>query len=73
MNHEVTTSEINELIATVSRLAFQSGVRSERQKNVKILKELPAEFSHNGYSLRTVKTAIKRIEEKDANASKTIN
>lgn len=65
------SSEINDLIAKSGQVAFEAGVRAERRRVRTILENLPAEFSHNGYTIRTVRTAIKRIEEQDANASKT--
>lgn len=61
-------SDINELIARSGSISYHTGVQAERRRIIHILEKLPAEFSHNGYSIRTVKTAIKRIEEtNDAN------
>lgn len=65
-------SDINDLIARSGQISYETGVNSERRRIIKILEGLPAEFSHNGYSIRTVRTAIKRIEETpSANTSKT--
>ena len=65
-------SDINDLIARSGQISYESGISSERRRIIKILEGLPAEFSHNGYAIRTVRTAIKRIEEApNANTSKT--
>lgn len=65
-------SDINDLIARSGQISYETGVNSERRRIIKILEGLPAEFSHNGYTIRTVRTAIKRIEEApSANTSKT--
>ena len=65
-------SDINDLIARSGQISFESGINSERRRVIKILEGLPAEFSHNGYAIRTVRTAIKRIqEEASANISET--
>lgn len=56
-------SDINDLIARSGQISYESGINSERRRIIKILEALPAEFSHNGYAIRTVRTAIKRIEE----------
>ena len=61
-------SDINDLIARNGHISYEAGRLAERRRIVKILETLPAEFSHNGHSVRTVRTAIKRIEENDANA-----
>lgn len=56
-------SDINDLIHRSSQLSYNAGVEAERRRVRKILEGLPAEFSHNGYTIRTVRTALKRIEE----------
>lgn len=64
-------SDINDLIARNGSMSYHTGVEAERRRIIHILEKLPAEFSHNGYSIRTVRTAIKRIEETSANTSET--
>ena len=62
-------SDINDLIAKNGSMSYQVGKLAERRRIIRILEKLPAEFSHNGHSIRTVRTAIKRIEESDAKFS----
>ena len=54
-------SEINDLIATNGHQAYHSGIMAERRRIVKLLETLPPEFRDSGYSMRIIRTAIKRI------------
>lgn len=62
-------SDINDLIAKNGSMSYEVGKLTERRRIIKILEKLPSEFSHNGHSIRTVRTAIKRIEGTDAKFS----
>jgi hypothetical protein len=58
-----TASELNnDIVARSVKLAFESGVHSERHRTVGILEQLKKEFNGNDYSKRTIAVAIKRIE-----------
>ena len=58
---------INELIATSSVHAFNSGVQSgralEQERIVKIVERLPSQFSHNNHVSRAVALALSEIAE----------
>jgi hypothetical protein len=54
-------SDINDLIATNAQHAYEIGMLAERRRIVKLLEELPLEFRDIGYSMRIVRTAVKRI------------
>ena len=54
-------SDINDLIVRNSQIAYEIGVQAERRRILKLLDVLPTEFSDSGYSMRIVRTAIKRI------------
>lgn len=58
----MTRTSINELIAINAMKAFHAGERSAEYRAIRILEELKSEFKGNDYSLRTIATAIKRIE-----------
>jgi hypothetical protein len=45
--------------------AFHAGEKSGTDKAVRILEDLKSEFGGNDYSLRTIATAIKRIQERE--------
>jgi len=58
---------INELIATSSVHAFNSGVLSgralENERIVKILEQLPSQFSNNNHVSRAVARALSEITQ----------
>ena len=54
-------SDINDLIVRNSQIAYEIGVQAERRRILKLLDVLPLEFRDSGYSMRIVRTAVKRI------------
>lgn len=60
-------SDINDLIHTSAKLAYESGVNHERTRITALLKDLPKEFHYNDYSQRTVAKAIQVINDTKKN------
>ena len=56
------TTSLNELIARSSKIAFEAGVESQKQKTITLLKSLPKEFSNNDYVLRAVAKALAELK-----------
>jgi hypothetical protein len=54
-------SDINDLIARNSQIAYEIGMLTERRRMIKILETLPPEFIDSGYAMRVIRTGIKRI------------
>jgi len=61
----MTGPSINQLIELNGMQAFHAGEKSGTDKAVRILEDLKSEFGGNDYSLRTIATAIKRIQEQE--------
>lgn len=55
-------SDINDLIHSNARLAYEQGIKSERERITKLLTELPNEFVRKDEVERAIKVAIKRIQ-----------
>jgi len=56
-------SSLNELIARTSKIAFEAGMESQKQKTITLLKSLPKEFSNNDYVLRAVAKALAELRD----------
>lgn len=54
-------TSLNELIARSSKIAYEAGVESQRQKTMTLLKSLPKEFSNNDYVVRAVAKALAEL------------
>jgi hypothetical protein len=54
-------SSLNELIARSSKIAYEAGVESQRQKTITLLKSLPKEFRNNDYVVRAVAKALAEL------------
>lgn len=66
-------NDINHLIHSNARLAFEQGRLEERRVAVQILRQMPAQFARKDEVERAIRVAIKRLEQGDYLSQKTEN
>jgi|DEB0MinimDraft_10_1074344.scaffolds.fasta_scaffold321668_2 hypothetical protein len=57
--------EFQDVIHRLGQVSVETGIRSERYRILKILQDLPQEFSNNDRVVRAVAVATKRILEEE--------